>query len=273
MKVKNTKSFEVRANFDLISFLSERSVSATRASAYLYLLSHRQQQETTFKRNNRSCTVKPGQAALPVTQLVTDWKWDRKTVQRFLDGMAEIGYLQFSNHVYWTIFDFPKILTDQEVEMLDRETLIVADGKPSDIAEGKPQNQAVGKPSTDSEAPDSTESDGAGLPDIRFEAPPLLLDETTADQIREIHGYLQEQLPKLDIPPYSDRTEKAICFLFVYGMKKDMALMKRYIDTVANDPYKNGEIAEMTGNTTDQESFESLFACVWQEILFETPTQ
>lgn len=182
MKVKNTKSFEVRANFDLISFLSERSVSATRASAYLYLLSHRQQQETTFKRNNRSCNVKPGQAALPVTQLVTDWKWDRKTVQRFLDGMAEIGYLQFSNHVYWTIFDFPKILTNQEVEMLDRETLIVADGKPSDIAKGKPQSQAVGKPSPDSEAPESTVYDGAGLPDIRFEAPPLLLDETTADQ-------------------------------------------------------------------------------------------
>ena len=49
--------------------------------------------------------------------------------------------------------------------------------------------------------------------------------------------------------------------------------MKRYIDTVANDPYKNGEIAEMTGNTTDQESIESLFACKWQELLFETPSE
>lgn len=268
MKVKNTNSFEVRANFDLISFLSERSVCATRASAYLYLLAHRQQQDATFKRNNRSCTVRTGQTALPVTQLVSDWKWDRKTVQRFMDGMAEIGYLQFSNHVYWTIFDFPKILSEQEIEMLDRETLNVAEGKASAIANGKPQNLADGKPSG------VTDQTGSSVipPDIRFDSPPLLLDEGTASQVREIYDYLTIRLPKLEIPSYNDRTEKAICFLFIYGMKKDMALMKRYIDTVANDPYKNGEIAEMTGNSTDQESFESLFACNWQEILFGTTT-
>ena len=49
-------------------------------------------------------------------------------------------------------------------------------------------------------------------------------------------------------------------------------LLDKYLDTIAGDPMKNGEIAELTGDSHDRESFESLFSPRWEEILFPSNT-
>ena len=276
MKLTNKPSFEIRATSSFIEFMSPRSTVATNASAFLYLLSHRQDKDEIFKMHNKTCSVKAGQAVVPITHLSLQWKWDRKRVRRFLQKLKDLGYIRYWSQDYWSIFEFPMILSPEDIVKLDRDSRNGTNAPVGNTSDAPAGIEVTAPPENTSEEmlsdlqKQTVSNTDITLPDIRFDAPPLSLDQQTSDQIHEIYEYLNSKLPKLEIPPYNDRTEKAICFLFVFGMKKDMTLMRRYIETVANDPYKNGEIAEMTGNSSDQESFDSLFACNWQELLFGT---
>jgi len=257
MKVDSTQSFSCQVSSDFLEFLSERAVCATRITAFLDLVSRRVPVQTEVSHNNHPFVLQPGQAMSSLVELADLWKWDRKKVRRFIERLEELGYIRTTNAMYGTIFEFPFL-----------------DGTPNSSTECPTQTVPDGSPKIDAKSTSNlavlpvSDSVAQSIPDFRYCAVPLVLDEHTRMLCRQVYDRFASLLPRLDLPPYSPRTEKAIYNVFVLGMKEDMSVMEQFLNLVAADPYMNGDIAEMTGCSTDKESFTSLFSCKWQELLF-----
>jgi len=159
--------------------------------------------------------------------------------------------------MYGTVFDFP-FLDGTPTSSTDCPTQTESDG--SSETEAKSTSKLAVLPMSGSVA--------HLVPDFRYNTDPLVLDERSQALCRQVYDLFASRLPRLDLPPYNPRTIKAIYNVFVLGMKEDMSVMEQYLDLVAADPYMNGDIADMTGCSTDKESFTSLFSCRWQELLF-----
>lgn len=257
MKVASTRSFSCQVNSELLEFLSERAVSATRITAFLDLVARRVQVQTEVSLNNHPFVLQPGQAMASLVELSELWKWDRKKVRRFIERLEELGYICTTNAMYGTVFEFPFL----------HGTPSTSNGSPTQTSpDGSPEPTPKGTARLD--VLPETNSVARSIPDIRYGADPLVIDSRTKSLCHQVYDLFRSRLPRLERPPYNQRTEKAIYSVFVLGMKADMSVMEHFLSLVARDPYMNGEIAEMTGCSNDRESFTSLFSCRWQEILY-----
>jgi len=260
MKVNNTNKFQCQMDSDLLEYLSERSICATKVTALLDLVSRRVPEATTVTPNFHPIEIPAGCAFASLTDLAADWKWDRKKVYRFVNRLETLGVIQSRNLMYGTLFYFPFLSSDGTPRKgPDCPSQNQPDGTPRILADNLPK---LDDPS------DSISVSHPIVQDFRYNARPLDLSEDTEAKCRMAYELFQKKLPKLELPPYSQRTQKAIYNVFILGMQEDSSQLEQLLDLVAADDYMNGEVAEMTGCSADKESFRSLFSCKWQELLF-----
>ena len=257
MIIKNRRPFIIVLNDEMLEALSERSRSLTKVQALIDLISRRVTEPTEVSKNNRSFMLQPGEAETSINVLAEQWGWDRKTVRRFLYTLQKTGCIKYKRYTYGTVAVFPCL----NVSPSQDELYYSAMGNVSSPAE-----QLTVVPFDPSVHKDS--SGNNTMSSIRYDAPPLTLDNETHSLLKDVYDRFKSRLPLLHIPPYDQRTEKAIYSVFVQGMNANEELMDKYLDTIAGDPMKNGEMAELTGDSHDKESFQSLFSPRWEEILF-----
>lgn len=264
MIVEKNPHFRMVVDDQLLDFLSVRSPVLTREQALMDLLSRRVTEQTSINKNGREYTLRPGEAETSINLLAQEWKWDRKTVRRFLGGLQELGYIKTRQYPYGTIATFPNVL--------------------GDVPDDEPVPQVTEAPEADYiDLYVSATAEGAWLGSklrmrkskahlsVRYDKEPLSISEEQRSVLRHVYDSVLSRLPLLHMPSYDERVEKALYYVFVLGMEGDFALMERFLDKVANDPSMNGEMAQLTMNPADQQSFESLLSSRWQELLFPRP--
>lgn len=96
-----TCNFRMTVGLEFLQFLKEKSARMTKEDALCYLISHMVQELTIVVKNGYSFTLQPGQVMAPLLQLSKEWKWDRKSVRRFLDGLEELGYIKKNPISIW----------------------------------------------------------------------------------------------------------------------------------------------------------------------------
>lgn len=258
---KSRRPFKIEMNDETLEALSERSHSMTKVQALIDLISRRVSEPTEVSKNNRSFILQPGEAETSINVLAEQWGWDRKTVRRFLDTLQKTGCMKYKRYTYGTVAVFP----------------CLNDSPSQDESYSPAKNNASSSTTQLDVAPfnPSVQKDSSGnmkKTSIRYDAPPLTLDDEVHSLLKNIYDRFKARLPLLHMPPYNQRTEKAIYSVFIQGMSANEELLDKYLDTIAGDPMKNGEMAELTGDSHDRESFESLFSPRWEEILFPSNT-
>ncbi len=241
---------------DFLEFLKEKSARVTKEDALCYLVSRMAQEPTVVVKNGYSFTLQPGQVMAPLLQLSKEWKWDRKSVRRFLDGLEELGYIKRFQYQYGTILEFTELLRGTSVEGVPAHMISRESGTP---------DSGVHFP-TEPDVPEAVQS--PLLANILYEAPPLQLDERTCNLCHKVYDLFVETFPLLPKPaPYDQRIEKDIYYVFILGMNGDFKTLQRYFDIIRNDPFRNGTMAQISPNSAYTESFQSLFSCKWQVVL------
>jgi len=246
----------------MLEALSERSSSLTKVQALIDLVSRCVTEPTEVSKNNRRYMLQTGEAETSINVLAAEWKWDRKTVRRFLDTLQKNGCMKIRRHPYGTIAVFPSLIYS-----------------PPQIPCSSPSRNDGSSPSVTCPAPSclpGVQKDVSVTQNnksIRYDDPPLTLSDDEQSQLKKVYHRFKAKLPLLHIPPYGQRTEKAIYSVFIQGMNADMELLEKYLDSIAGNPMKNGEMAELTGDAHDRESFESLFSPRWEEILFPSSSK
>lgn len=251
-----TCSFRMIIGLDFLEFLKEKSAKMTKEEALCYLISQIVQEPVIVVKNGYSFTLQPGQVMAPLLQLAKEWKWDRKSVRRFLDGLEELGYIRKFQYQYGTILEFTKMLGGT----LDADV---------------PQrlfSQEIDTPKSDVRFPTASdvpeEAKEPLLANILYEAPPLQLDAITSNLCHKVYDLFVETFPLLPKPaPYDQRIEKDIYYVFILGMNGSFKTLQRYFDIIRNDPFRNGIMAQISPNSAYTESFQSLFSCKWQVVL------
>lgn len=246
----------------MIEALSERSEKLTREQALIDLVGRCVLQPTELTKNGRVFLLKAGEAEVSFHTLARDWKWDRKTVRKFLLSLQEVGCLSLRHYPYGTVASFPTLITS-----------------PPGMDETSAASFPYSSPAVQTQGKDI----GNGVPHITSTNPhevsvlyddcPLAIDGETRSRLKSVYETFQRKLPHLVVPEYGPRTEKAIYYVFILGMKGDMGLMDEFLDRVVADENMNGEMAELTGRRCDMESFISLFSPRWLEILFPAPSK
>lgn len=253
----NDINFSIVLDNRMIEALSERSRVLTREQALIDLIRRRVFVRTEVSKNDRSFFLEPGEAETSIRTLADDWKWDRKTVRKFLNTLADTGCIRLRHLTYATVADFPTLISSSTEPNSSSPLYSIEKGT---------TNQILARTSSVNEREDS--SDNNYKMSVRYDKGPLILDDGTRSLLKNIYTSFRDKLPLLEIPPYNERTEKAIYDVFILGMKGDMELMLQFLDKVAKDENMNGEMAELSGDSNDKESFVSLFSPRWQEILF-----
>lgn len=257
MNRPNEIPFKMILDNRMIEALSERSKVLTHEQALIDLVGRCVSVPTMVSKNDRSFTLQPGEAEVSFLTLAKDWQWDRKTVRKFLTSLQKTGCLSLRHYPYGTVATFPTLITSPPRDGCD--TLpSTAETSPSDCEGHIPASSGVPVPH------------GAVRPTVSvlYDSSPLELDGETRASLRKVYDRFKTRLPHLEVPEYGHRTEKAIYYVFILGMNGDMDLMDRFLDRVASDENMNGEMAELTGDANDRESFESLFSPKWLEILY-----
>ena len=261
MIIKNHSPFIIAMNNEMLEALSERSRSLTKVQALIDLISRRVSEPTEVSKNNRTFILQPGEAETSINVLAEQWGWDRKTVRRFLDTLQKTGCMKYKRYSYGTVAVFPCL---NDATSQDESYSSAIDNETSSATR-----------QVDATIDPSVHKDSSGImkkTSIRYDAPPLTLDDEVHSLLKNVYDRFKARLPLLHMPPYDQRTEKAIYSVFIQGMDASDELLDNYLDTIAGDPMKNGEIAELTGDSHDRESFESLFSPRWEEILFPSNT-
>lgn len=257
MNKPNEIPFKIVLDNRMIEVLSERSKVLTHEQALIDLVGRCVSVPTTVSKNDRSFTLNPGEAEVSFLTLAREWQWDRKTVRKFLNSLQETGCLSLRHYPYGTVASFPTLITSPP-QMENSCPSPSLQQSPSsceacaDTMSGVPVSQKMSEP----------------VVSVLYDDAPLVLDGETRLSLRKVYDIFRSKLPHLDVPEFNLRTEKAIYYVFILGMNGDMSLMERFLDLVASDENMNGEMAELTGNLNDRESFESLFSPRWLEILF-----
>ena len=258
MNIENKKPFRITLDNEALEYLSERSRSLTKAQAIIDLVARRVDSPTEVTKNEQTFILQPGEAETSVNALAEEWHWDRKTVRRFLAVLNRSGCLSTRKLTYASVSTFPGVVTSPVETPLSSSADIAPERTP-----GKD-----GRDTSVSPVPE----DSAGIPvtagHVRYDLPPLELDEETREHIRHAYELFHRHLPLLEIPPYGPRVEKALYITYVLGMGCDEELLTRLLEKVAADPMRNGEMSELTGDDSTRESFVSLFSPRWQEMLF-----
>lgn len=251
-----TCNFRMTVGLEFLQFLKEKSARMTKEDALCYLISHMVQELTIVVKNGYSFTLQPGQVMAPLLQLSKEWKWDRKSVRRFLDGLEELGYIKKIQYQYGTILEFTELLRGTSDTGVPQTVLSHESGIP---------DSGVQFP-TDSDVLVGVQS--SSLANILYEAPPLQLDEKTSKLCHKVYDLFVATFPLLPKPaPYDQRIEKDIYYVFILGMNGNLKTLQRYFDIIRNDPFRNGTMAQISPNSAYTESFQSLFSCKWQVVL------
>lgn len=257
MPNKNYEPFSIILDSRLMEALSERSTSMTRVQALIDLVSRRASGPTDIKKHDQIITLQPGEADTSLHLLAEEWGWDRKTVRRFLKLLNDCGVITTRQTTFAAISTFPS-LVDSSTAAASELPLKTETGSPaSQTSASSPELPVPSDP-----LPEKS------VGSVRYDMGPLNLTEAERLLLKEVYDKFRSLLPRLDLPAYNDRTEKAIYYLFVLGMHEDHALLDRFLDVVARDPMMNGEMAELSGDPRDKETFVSLFSSRWQELLF-----
>lgn len=257
MKKEKKNHFTIALDSDMLAFLSDRSSPYNREKALMDLIARRVSSPTKVVKNDCSLTLQPGEADVSIHSLAHEWNWDRKTVRKFLDTLSKMGIITIRREIFASVAVFPTLIDSTASETVQSTTLPAKDSPP-----------LVPEPSTTEEAVPQDHLDPMYEVSIRYDGSPLVIKEEVREKLRRVYDLFRNRLPLLEAPEYNDRTEKAIFSTFILGMKGDEELLKRFLDTVAKDSNLNGELAEMTGDDEDKESFSSLFSSRWQELLF-----
>jgi len=253
----NENPFQIILDNKMLEVLSERSRILTHEQALIDLICRRVTVRTKVSKNDRHFYLNPGEAEIPISTLAKDWDWDRKTVRRFLQDLENTGCIETRKYAYGTVAVFPTLITSPPQS---------AETSPSQIKDSSPSSIDEQPYSFEDSHPKVSIDDSIGS--LRYDGPPLEIDEATRVRLQKIHERFALRLPLLERPPYDDRIEKAIYLVFIIGMNGDDSLMDDFLDRVASNEAMNGELALLTGDKDDKESFMSLFSPKWQEILF-----
>ncbi len=241
----------------LLDFLSERSREATKVQAIADLIARRVSVPTPVTKNGLTYVIQPGQALVPLLSLADQWQWNRKTVRKFIETLEEYGYVKSKTYSYGTILEFPKLLDRTSMDETQMGNESPLEGT-SDQCPKYPTNTV--EPYNQIPVSDL-------LPDLRYAAEPLVLDEKTKSLCRQAYDLFKDRLPLLNCPDYTSETEKDIYLAFIVGMKADMSIWESLLSNVASNPFMNGSMAQALRDPKAKESFSSLFSCKWQKIL------
>ncbi len=249
MILNNSKPFRIVLDNVMLEALSERSSSLTKEQALIDLISRCVTEPTEVSKNNRRYMLQTGEAETSINVLAAEWKWDRKTVRRFLDTLQKNGCMKIRRHPYGTIAVFPSLICSPS------QILCSSPSPNDDSSTSGPRVTPSGFQGVHEDFSVIQETNS-----IRYDDPPLTLSDDEQSQLKKIYHRFKAKLPLLHIPPYDQRTEKAIYSVFIQGMNADMELLEKYLDSIAGNPMKNGEMAELSGDAHDRESmglFES----------------
>lgn len=258
MNIENKTPFRIILDNEVLEYISERSRSMTKAQAIIDLVSRRVGSPTEVSKNEQTYTLQPGEAETSVNALAEEWHWDRKTVRRFLCLLNKAGCIATRKLTYASVSSFPGIISSSA------GTGAASPACPS--AEGTAETEGHAAPQPPVPVDGSSKDDKAGR--VRYDLPPLNLDEETRASILHAYDLFHQRLPLLELPPYGPRVEKDLYITYVLGMGCDEGLLTRLLDMVAADPMRNGEMAELTGDDASRESFSALFSPRWQQMLF-----
>ena len=256
MPDKKYEPFSILLDSRLMETLYERSSTMSRGQALIDLIARRASSPTVVRKHDHFITLQPGEADTSVHLLADEWGWDRKTVRKFLKILNDCGIMITRKTTFAAISTFPTIRSSSANETLSSPPF-------EDVSTISAKNPSTPVQPVQSDLP-SSRCEGS----VRYDMAPLDLTNAERQQLKDIYALFRSRLPRLDLPEYSDRTEKAIYYLFVLGMHEDHDLLNRYLDLVAGDPMMNGEMAELSGDPRDKETFVSLFSPRWQELLF-----
>lgn len=108
LKMNNhvTSPLRILASHDLLHFLSKSAHTTSRLKACLHLLRLRVSHAGDVNQNGRSYHLSAGQAIVSGSLLADQWDWDRKTVQTFLKGLLDHGYITIQSVPYGQIITF-----------------------------------------------------------------------------------------------------------------------------------------------------------------------
>jgi len=253
----NDIPFSIILDNRMIEALSKRSEVLTHEQALIDLVRRCLEAPPEVSKNDRTFALHPGEAEVSFVTLSKDWGWDRKTVRKFLTSLQSSGCLSLRKYTYGTIASFPTLITSPS-QTEGACTPVPTSSSPSD--EGSFSSSTVGV-QRDVSTVNPTVS-------IVYDGAAMLLDDQTRQRIRSAYELFRHKLPLLETPPFDERTEKAIYHVFILGMQGDEKLLENYLDRVAGDEYMNGDMAELSGDASDKESFTSLFSPRWLEILY-----
>lgn len=97
---------QISASLDLLCFLSKSAHTTSRLKAYLHLLGLRVSHAGDVNQNGRTYHLNAGQSIVSGSQLADQWDWDRKTVQTYLKGLLDLGYISIQSVPYGQIITF-----------------------------------------------------------------------------------------------------------------------------------------------------------------------
>lgn len=133
-----TNRLQITASHDLLHFLSKSAHTTSRLKAYLHLLGLRVSHAGDVNQNGRSYHLDAGQAIISGSQLADQWDWDRKTVQTYLKGLLDLGYISIQSVPYGQIITFHHLVDVSPSPAEAASPSAIGSGSPSSSSEPLP---------------------------------------------------------------------------------------------------------------------------------------